>query len=92
MKTSAPIRLTGLALVAMSALPAVADDVAKTKFTQLDADGSGYLTRQEISTQTELSRWVQISTYGSFTLADVNSDGRVDAVEFSAFEETLPVE
>ena len=92
MKYSAPTRLLSLMLVAASVIPAAADELTKTQFIQLDADNNGYLTQREIEAQPESSRWLQISTYGSFTLADVNSDGQVDQAEFSAFEKALPVE
>lgn len=92
MKHSAPTGLVSLMLVAVSGIPAAADELTKTRFIQLDANRDGYLTQHEIRTQPESSRWLQISTYGSFTLADVNSDGQVDEAEFSAFEQALPVE
>lgn len=92
MKYSAPTRLASLILVATFVIPAGADELTETQFIQLDGDSSGYLTRQEIRAQPEYARWLQISTYGGFTLADVNSDDRVDPAEFSAFEQLLPVE
>ncbi len=92
MKYSLPTRLVSLMLVAASVIPAGADELTKTQFIQLDVDRNGYLTQHEIKAQPESSRWLQISTFGSFTLADVNSDGQVDQAEFSAFEQALPVE
>ncbi len=82
----------GFALVTAFVTAAGADELTKTQFVQLDGDGDGYLSRTEISAQPEYSRWMQISTYGSFDLADVNADDRVDQSEFSAFEQLLPVE
>lgn len=68
------------------------EDVTTAQFNQIDVNGNGYLSVDETKTKTEITRWMYISNYGGFELADVNVDGRLDKAEFAAFEEHFPVE
>ena len=63
-----------VALIGMSG-SALADDVM---FKQLDKDADGYISAEEAGAH-------QALTMG-YINADSNEDGKIDAVEFSAFE------
>ena len=66
--------------------------VIMDQFIQLDADGDGLLTRQEITAQPALTREMEISVSGSFDTGDFNSDGMLDWPEFLANEEEISAE
>jgi len=61
-------------------------------FNQVDVDGNGYLSKNEVKIRTSATRGLYVSQYGGFELADVNYDGKLDLAEFAAYEEDLPVE
>lgn len=86
-----------LMLVTYSAYPALAvgndEQAMPALFGQLDRDGDGYLSRDEVyKTAPELTRWLSVSRFGGFELADVNRDGQLDLAEFAAYEEEIPAE
>ena len=62
------------------------------QFIQLDTDGDGLVTRQEVAAQPELTRGMEVSVVGSFDMGDFNSDGMLDWPEFLANEEEIPAE
>ena len=66
--------------------------VIVNQFIQLDADGDGLITRQEIAAQPELTRGMEVSVSGGFEMGDINSDGVLDWPEFLANEEEIPAE
>ena len=68
------------------------EEVMAALFNQLDVNGNGYLSKDEIQTKTNVTRWLSVSSYGGFEIADVNGDGQLEKREFAAFEEDLPVE
>lgn len=47
-------------------------------FDQLDADGNGYISKEEAAERADLN--------AKWATADKNADGKVDISEFSAFE------
>ncbi len=51
-------------------------------FRNIDSDQDGYVTRKEAENHQRLTK--------NWEKADTNSDGKLDASEFSAFEETMP--
>lgn len=74
--------------VALSASVAVAggmgskQQTSQERFQQLDRDGNGYISHDEAQNRHRVFWYYQ--------RADQNSDGAVDASEFSAFEEEVP--
>ena len=62
------------------------------QFIQLDTDGDGLITRQEIAAQPALTRGMEVSVAGGFDMGDFNSDGMLDWPEFLANEEEIPAE
>ena len=66
--------------------------VIVNQFIQLDADGDGLLTREEVSAQPVLTRDMDVSVVGSFDTGDFNSDGMLDWPEFLANEEEISAE
>lgn len=68
------------------------DEVATAQFAALDVDANGYLSKDETKRKNEAARWLSISSYGGFELADSNGDGKVNETEFLEYEEDLPVE
>ena len=66
--------------------------VIVNQFIQLDADGDGLLTREEITAQPVLTREMEVSVVGSFETGDFNSDGMLDWPEFLANEEEISAE
>lgn len=50
----------------------------RRRFDAIDADGDGYISEQEANEQRRLLK--------SWGKADLNSDGKIDQTEFSAFE------
>jgi len=68
------------------------DEVMIAHFNQVDVDGNGYLSKNEVKIRTSATRGLYVSQYGGFELADVNYDGKLDLAEFAAYEEDLPVE
>lgn len=68
------------------------NSVILNQFIQLDTDGDGLITRQEIAAQPELTRWMEVSVAGGFEMGDFNSDGFLDWPEFLANEEEIPAE
>jgi hypothetical protein len=62
------------------------------QFIQLDADGDGLITRQEVTAQPEFTRGMEVSVSGGFDMGDFNSDGMLDWPEFLANEEEIPME
>ncbi len=81
-----------LAVGVLCTAPTLAHDTGAVSFRQLDTDQDGYVTKSEIEAKPTLTRTMQISTYGSFELADNDKDGRLTVQELAAFEEELPVE
>ncbi|MGD8570019.1 MAG: hypothetical protein PVJ39_18170 [Gammaproteobacteria bacterium] len=83
MNTSKLLLLAGI--TAAVSLPAVlnAEEMEQSsKFNQLDKDGDGYISIQEATGENQLlKQWVEV---------DKNTDGQLEAAEFSAFEEMAP--
>lgn len=52
------------------------------RFRNIDGDQDGYVTRKEAENHQRLTN--------NWEKADANSDGKLDASEFSAFEEIVP--
>lgn len=68
------------------------NSVLLNQFYQLDTDADGLVSKSEIDAQPEITRLMEVSTYGSFNRGDFNSNGYLDWLEFQAIEEMLPVE
>ncbi len=85
-----------MTMLTMSPLQAHEGDMNNSvilkQFYQLDTDGDGLVSKSEIEAQPELTRGMEVSTYGSFRMGDINSNGYLDQAEFQAIEEVLPVE
>ncbi len=92
------IIVTALMLTVALSLPSQAavtykyNTVIVDQFIQLDTDGDGLITRQEIAAQPELTREMEVSVAGGFEMGDFNSDGVLDWPEFLANEEEIPAE
>lgn len=70
----------------------IGDPAIVNQFIQLDTDGDGLITRQEIAAQPVLTRGMEVSVVGGFDMGDFNSDGMLDLAEFLANEEEIPAE
>ncbi len=92
MKRSQSGIIVALTVGVLCAGTAFADEPGAVPFRQLDTDQDGYVTKAEIEAKPTFTRTMQISTYGSFELADIDKDGRLTVQELAAFEEELPVE
>lgn len=83
---------TALSLPLQATVEYKYNTVIVNQFIQLDTDGDGLITRQEIAAQPELTRGMEVSVAGGFEMGDFNSDGFLDWPEFLANEEEIPAE
>jgi hypothetical protein len=96
--TNKSLLTTAVIIAAAFSLPLQAyesyqgNPVIVNQFIQLDADGDGLLTREEVSAQPVLTRDMDVSVVGSFDTGDFNSDGMLDWPEFLANEEEISAE
>ena len=97
-RTNKALVTTAVILTAAFSMPLQAyesfqgNPVIVDQFIQLDTDGDGLVTRQEVSAQPELTRGMEVSVVGSFDTGDFNSDGMLDWPEFLANEEEISAE
>lgn len=85
MKSKNILIVTVLAVLPMSVYAATnTDSTPQEKFTSLDINQDGYISRDEAMMDENLStHWVTI---------DINEDGKLEESEFSAFEEEMAPE
>ena len=97
-RTNKALVATAIILTVAFSLPLQAyesyqgNPVIVDQFIQLDTDGDGLITRQEVAAQPDLTRGMEVSVVGSFDMGDFNSDGMLDWPEFLANEEEISAE
>lgn len=72
---------------------AYADDKKiQNQFDELDRDDNGFISRDEVQSQPNLVRFMNLYHQYSFMEADYNNDGVLDREELFAYEEAIPAE
>ena len=66
--------------------------LVQKQFSDLDKDLSGFITQDEVQSQPDLIRSMNLYYQDSFLEADINEDGVLDLEELSAYEEQIPSE
>ena len=85
--------LIGLISIVLNFGVAYADNkLIQKQFSELDKDLSGFITQDEVQSQPDLIRSMNLYYQDSFLEADVNKDGVLDLEELSAYEEQIPAE
>ena len=85
--------LIGLISIVLNFGVAYADNqVIQNQFIQLDKDLSGFITQDEVRSQPDLIRSMNLYYQDSFLMADINQDGALDLEELYAYEEQIPAE
>ena len=85
--------LIGLISIVLNFGVAYADNpLVQHQFSQLDKDLSGFITQDEVQSQPDLIRSMNLYYQDSFLEADVNKDGVLDLKELYAYEEQIPAE
>lgn len=62
------------------------------QFNDLDRDLSGFISHDEVQSQPNLIRFMNLYYQDSFLQADINEDGVLDLEELYAYEETISAE
>lgn len=62
------------------------------QFNDLDRDLSGFISNDEVQSQPNLTRFMNLYYQDSFLQADINEDGVLDLEELYAYEETISAE
>lgn len=62
------------------------------QFNDLDRDLSGFISNDEVQSQPNLIRFMNLYYQDSFLQADINEDGVLDLEELYAYEETISAE
>lgn len=92
------LALTGISLLMVTLMSAnsmaheIHNEGLVIQFRQLDRNVDGFISAAESTSRPELTRYMNLSVFGGFEMADINNDGRLDMAEFLASEEDLPAE
>jgi Ca2+-binding EF-hand superfamily protein len=62
------------------------------QFNELDRDLSGFISQDEVQSQPNLVRFMNLYYQDSFLMADINQDGVLDLDELFAYEEEISAE
>jgi Ca2+-binding EF-hand superfamily protein len=85
--------LIGLISIVLNFGVAYADnELVQNQFSELDKDLSGFITQDEVQSQPDVIRSMNLYYQDSFVLADINQDGVLDLEELYAYEEQIPAE